>query len=58
MRSYISSQFIGAKILLQFSFIIYYVRTFIPNMGYFRAEGTMTMGNLGQATVEVRHIYF
>ena len=27
-------------------------------MGYFRAMSTMIMGNLGKATVEVRHTYF
>ena len=26
--------------------------------GYFRAIGTMTMGNLGKATIKVRHTYF
>lgn len=30
----------------------------MPNMGHFREMGTMTIGNLGKATVKVRHIFF
>ena len=52
----LSSQFVDAK---DFTFIIHSVRASLLNMRYFRAKkSTLTMGNLGKATIKVKYICF